>query len=687
LICHDNGSLNSGNESMDIDIYTTVELYFIQTLFSGEELMKKKITGICLCCMLLIVAFGPQAGGTTNKWQPYGDKSTTEFTPGEFIVKLKKNMTFSKTTLAALNEKHQVNTLEKVFPNAEGTILDNIFMLYVPLESDILSIVQDYARCPDVEYAEPNGRGVLCGIPNDANFSNQWYLHNTGQTGTPDCDIDAPEAWDIETGNPEVVIAIIDTGIDDTHPDLATKIWNNTDEIPNNGIDDDNNGYIDDVSGWDFYYNDNDPDDGYGHGTFCAGIAAASTNNNIGMAGVGWQCKFMPLKIISENGGFSDSATAASIKYAADNGADVISMSFTFLDSSLLEDAVNYAYEKEVFLCAAAGNQNSSTEHYPAAYENVTAVAATTQNDTRCTPDEWGPGSGSNYGDWVDIAAPGNVIYSTMPTYHVTMNDEGYGQNYTFASGTSAATPMVAGVAALLLSKNPLLSPDEVKTLMCENADPYNSTEYIGTGRLNAQKTLLASNQPPVADFYWTPQDPRTNQQIIFDASASYDPDGTIILYEWDWDNDSMYEENYTTSTATHSWEHEGSYPVTVRVTDDYNATGTITTLVNVNGTINFKIDITGGFGVTAVITNNGTLNATKIQWKVTLTGGLVILGRTKSGASIPIEPGAFVTIKDTPIIGLGKTTINVEVTCAEGVSVTQTKTGIVLLCFVLGVK
>jgi hypothetical protein len=246
---------------------------------------------------------------------------------------------------------------------------------------------------------------------------------------------------------------------------------------------------------------------------------------------------------------------------------------------------------------------------------------------------------------------------------------------------------MVAGVAALLLSKDPSLTPDEVKAFLCGNVDPYNSTEYIGTGRLNAQKALIALNQPPVADFSWTPQNPHPNQQITFDASASHDPDGTIALYEWDWNNDGAYEENHTTPTAAHTWERVGSYPVTVRVTDHYNATDIITETVNVNGSINFNINITGGFGVNAVITNNGTITATTVHWTFSLTGGLLILGKTKSGTLVPIEPGATVTIKDTPILGFGKTTIKVDVTCAEGTSASQTKTGIVVLFFVLGVK
>jgi subtilisin family serine protease len=459
--------------------------------------------------MLLIAAVVLPAAGATNKkvtWENkvFENQTSMKFAPGEFIVKVKQEKTFSKPALVALNEKHQVNALEKVFPNAEGTILDNIYLLHVPLGSDILSIVQEYASCPDVVYAEPSSFANICSIPNDANFSSQWHLHNTGQvilrnwtghnySGIPDADIDAPEAWDIETGSPDVVIAIIDTGIDYMHPDLAANIWNNTDEIPGNGIDDDHNGYIDDIRGWDFCYNDSDPKDEVGHGTMCAGIAGASTNNGIWGAGVAWNCKIMPVRAFNETGwGIYPNITNA-IKYAVDNGADVISMSFISNYFAILRDTINYAYGKGVFLCAAVGNEDNHYKWYPAGFDNVTAVAMTNQNDSRCSSADWGAGWGSNYGDWVDIAAPGNIIYSTMPTYDVYWTIMGwYCHNFDWGGGTSFATPQVAGVAALLLSKDPSLTPDEVKTLLCGNVDPYNSTQYIGTGRLNAQKALTA---------------------------------------------------------------------------------------------------------------------------------------------------------------------------------------------------
>ena len=468
----------------------------------------RKAIGIVLVILFIGATVSP-AVGTLKENEPAEEKffsydKYNEIVPGEFIVKFSEKGMVDSPAISALNEKHQVYSVKKVFKNAEDTILEHWYVLKVSKDSDIVSIVNEYSSSPDIVYAEPNGFVHLCAIPNDPDFSNQWALHNTGQiilddiSGTPDVDIDAPEAWDYETGDSEVVIAIIDSGIDYTHPDLAANIWINEDEIPDNDIDDDDNGYIDDTMGWDFCYDTNDPLDGHGHGTHCAGIPAAVGNNNIGISGVCWNCKIMPVRVANENWTAYWTDVAEGIKYAADNNADIISMSFGHHDNvSYWWDAVEYAYGKGVFICAGAGNDNTSNIFYPAGYNHVIAIAATNQHDERCDGEDWIPGFGSNYGDWVDIAAPGNLIYSTMPTYPVVMNDENnpstgqnFSQDYDFCGGTSMAGPQVAGLAALILSKNPSYSQDEVKTLICENVDPYNSNEYIGTGRINAYKAL-----------------------------------------------------------------------------------------------------------------------------------------------------------------------------------------------------
>ncbi|GAH47056.1 unnamed protein product, partial [marine sediment metagenome] len=250
-------------------------------------------------------------------------------------------------------------------------------------------------------------------------------------TGTSGADIDAPEAWDVETGSEDVVIAIVDTGVDYTHPDLADNIWVNDDEISGNDIDDDSNGYIDDVNGYDLADNDSDPLDRMDHGTHCAGIAAAVGNNEIGIAGVSWNCKIMPVKVFTDEGRTPVYLWSEGIKYAADNGADVLSMSIGGHGmADVLQDGIDYAYGKGCVLVAAAGNDGGSRSLYPAFFDNVISVAAINQNNGRCTKQDWDPDNhypliqGSTWGDEVDVAAPGNLVYSTMPTYHVLGNDD-----------------------------------------------------------------------------------------------------------------------------------------------------------------------------------------------------------------------------------------------------------------------
>ncbi len=517
------------------------------------------------------------------------------FVSGEFIVKL-KDQQIHCTCLADLNEKYQVKSMEKVFNDAENNILEHIYLYTVSDSYDILSVVEDYFSCPNVVYAEPNyilrnsikieSSGLnenkihssnIENFPNDPDFNNQWSLHNTGQTGgTIDADIDAPEAWDIEIGKGDIVVAIPDSGIDLTHPDLDQVIWINEDEIPDNDIDDDNNGYIDDVSGWDFAYGDNEPDDMVGHGTLIAGIIAAEANNGIGIAGICWNCKIMPIKMMNSNFYRTLKDTALAITYAADNGADIISMSFgRYSNSQLQEDAVNYAYEKGCIQIGAVGNDNiDQPMDYPPAYSCVIAVSGTNEKDERCGESDWGEGLGSNYGDLIDVAAPGNDIYSTMPTYPVLFTEEyGKSNNYDYVDGNSFVAPHVAGLAALLLSQDPTLTNDEVRNIIRANVDPYDSEEYIGTGRINAYKALIRSNGQP--DVPVTPAgklEGRTGRQYTYSTSAS-DPDSDQLYYVWDW-GDGNYSEPlgpYDSGepvNVQYSWGHDGNYSVKVKAMD-----------------------------------------------------------------------------------------------------------------------
>jgi subtilisin family serine protease len=408
-----------------------------------------------------------------------------------------------------LNKKYNVNHVETLFEFHDSIYLKNIFKFKISKNSDVLSIIQDYKSDKNIIYVEPNYIYNFCLTPNDPEFYLQYALHNTGQTnGTVDADIDAPEAWDIETGDEDIVICIHDTGVDWDHPDLADNIWINDGEDLNgngivdqsdfNDIDDDCNGFIDDIRGYDFVDTtepvangedgtdpDNNPMDFHGHGTHCSGIASASTNNNIGIAGVCWNCSIMAVRIgykaPSGNGYMETDDSANGLVYAADNDAHVISMSWGgFGVSQLIWDAVNYSYSKGSILVAAAGNYNTYFRLYPAGYDQVIAVAATDHDDNRA--------GFSNYGSWVDICAPGVDIYSTL-----------FNDTYVSWSGTSMATPTVAGLIGLILSKNPGFTQDEVRTIIRSTTDPVNySSKYIGIGRINAYKAIQRDSTPIV---------------------------------------------------------------------------------------------------------------------------------------------------------------------------------------------
>jgi len=252
--------------------------------------MKKIITSIIVSCMLLNVLPAITSGEkiidksssiNNELLQPFNDGDIFEefsFVPGEILIKFKDdlNLGFSElsngiTTLGInsidiLSSELGVTSVEKIIKNAIATS-SNLYKFTLSKDANVFQAIEEYKKNPLVEIAEPNFVYHSFMVPNDLNFSEQWALHNTGQTGgTPDVDIDAPEAWDIETGSPDVIIAVIDGGIDYNHPDLADNVWVNDGEIPDNGIDDDGNGYIDDIRGWDFVNNDNDPLDSDSHG-------------------------------------------------------------------------------------------------------------------------------------------------------------------------------------------------------------------------------------------------------------------------------------------------------------------------------------------------------------------------------------------------------------------------------------
>ena len=340
-----------------------------------------------------------------------------------------------------------------------------------------------------VEWAEPNYLLDLDFTPDDPYYASSQSHHMLN--------MEMEAAWDLSLGEPSVVIAIIDTGIDFAHSDLAGGIWTNPDEVPENGLDDDHNGYLDDVHGWDFIEEDNWPQDMHGHGTHVSGIAAARINNGLGIAGMAGQATIMPLGIFHPAGFGTYADLIEAIIYATDNGAQIINMSLGAVSYSRGEEAaVNYAWEHGVVVVAAAGNNNNDAVHYPAAHDNVLAVSSVTASDTRS--------SFSSYGDFVDLAAPGSSVMSCRR-----------GNSYGRMSGTSMASPHVAGLAALICSRNPTLTNGEVRQILENSADDLGEVgwdRYYGHGRINGRRALEATPlpTPPVP----TPPPPPSPQPL-----------------------------------------------------------------------------------------------------------------------------------------------------------------------------
>lgn len=336
---------------------------------------------------------------------------------------------------------------------------------------------------PFVKYAEPDKIIRLDRIPDDTRFNSQWALNNTGQNGgTPDADIDAPEAWDIATGRQSVIVAVIDSGVDYNHEDLKANMWTNPDEISGNGIDDDGNGIVDDYYGINAVDDTGDPMDVVNdpHGTHVAGIVGAAGNNGKGVAGVCWNCRIMALKFIGNDGTGSLSDELQCINYAVSHGAHIINGSYGDYGTSRIEEsAIKRARDAGILCAFAAGNDgtdNDSDPHYPSSYDldNIIAVADSTRKD-QLDP-------GSNYGRIsVDIAAPGSGILSTVPN-----------NRYQSFSGTSMAAPFVAGLAALIKSYDFSLTYKEIKNRILSKGDPISSMagKTLTGARINARKAL-----------------------------------------------------------------------------------------------------------------------------------------------------------------------------------------------------
>lgn len=403
-----------------------------------------------LLAIALLFGFAPPGKPTGAWWSPSRamaqpeaeNPKTAGFVPGELLVK-------------PVEGAHlEGNSLELGYPvRVKGSVAGlGVLRLEVPVGRE-METAQRLREDPRVEWAEVDHLRDLMRVPSDQLYRQfQWDMRR----------IQAEQAWDVTVGSPEVVVAVLDTGIDRTHPDLAGKL----------------------VPGYDFLNDDPNPEDDSGHGTHNAGVIAAASDNGTGIAGVAWGARIMPIKVLNANGVGPDSVIARGLVYAADHGARVINMSFgNPVASQMLAQAVRYAYDKGAVLVAAAGNtaNQDNAVIYPAAYDRVLAVAATDEEDN--TPDF------SQHHPYVEISAPGVGIVSTF------WRGAGYG-DYAAASGTSAAAPHVSGVAALIRSVGPNLSNSQVIRILEETADDLGvpgRDEYYGTGRVNAYRAVTAA--------------------------------------------------------------------------------------------------------------------------------------------------------------------------------------------------
>ena len=478
--------------------------------------------------ILFIFAFSGTELKTEKKF------NNSYFTNNKFLVKTKNELRISEATgeistltgiqsIDGKNSQFKIKKIKKLFKLNNGSEylynkfnMSCIYEFYIDEseQRDISKIVNDYNSDENIEYCEPNFIGSAAGskgsetdfaIPNDEMFSKQWYLKNdglimptNGRESKIGADINMVKAWDIETGSDDIIIAICDSGIDDDNPDLKGRMWINSKEIPNNKRDDDGNGYVDDYRGWDFAYDEKNPEDGFGHGTNIASVIGANTNNNIGFAGINQSSKLMNCKNLSDDNYGEYAWWAESIKYAVDNGAKIVNMSEGGDDySKTLKTAVDYANESGVLVVAAMMNRGNNKDYYPASLNGVFAVGATDSDDKRCKKFTWG--GGSCWGKHIAVVAPGNKIYGL--DYEDAYNYDVYW------SGTSQSTAMVSALASLLLAQKKTRSVDEIKKIIMATArdrvgdsreDTPGWDQYYGFGRIDCYLALTYEQSPEI---------------------------------------------------------------------------------------------------------------------------------------------------------------------------------------------
>ena len=455
----------------------------------------RKFFALALSLALVGIVVAPESKVYSQKLE----KSKGLYVDNQILVKLKADVDLASDAreMAEFVARPRGAGIEHL----EGQDRGALYRVELDGSISVEEAVERMSADPRVEYAEPNYLLYPSTMPNDSLFTQQWSLMNTGAfgTGKPGADISATRAWDLTTGSSDMVVAVIDTGVDLSHADLAPNAWVNSHEVPNNGADDDNNGYVDDKNGWNFVSNrpvtyENSSTDW--HGTHVSGAIGAAGNNGIGVTGVAWRVKVMSLKFIGASTGNTADAVKA-INYVMEQkkrgvNVRVINSSWGGTTASTsLKSAISSAGSAGILFVCAAGNGGSDQSgddladapYYPAAWSaeisSIIAVAAVDYTDSYA--------SFSNYGyNTVQVGAPGVNTYSTTP-------DGQYG----YGLGTSMATPHVSGVAALLFSREPGLSPSQARQRIVSTADPLPTLAGLvgSSGRVNAYNVLTNTKQ------------------------------------------------------------------------------------------------------------------------------------------------------------------------------------------------
>lgn len=511
---------------------------------------------ILVACLALVAVLTPLIGpGVAPLWAqpPLDPPLVPTYVPGQLIIRFQPEVTPEE--IDAFFQEYGLTEMDDL-DRAPTDAPEPLKLAFVPVEVN-QPFIDTLERDPRVRYAEPNYIVQVSQTPpNDPGFSNLWNLNNTGQTGgIAGADISALEGWQVTTGSDDVAVVIIDTGVDYTHEDLGPNMWVNPKECPQgygncvaNGEDEDGNGYADDFHGINAVNNSGDPMDDYGHGTHVAGTLGAQGNNSLGVVGVNQEISIIACKFLSASGGGTVADAVKCFNYVNQlknqQGVNIVATNNSWgggAPSQALEEAMTGA-DQPLHICAA-GNGNSDAPNYPAAFDlpNVMSVAATDDSDLYA--------DFSNFGSWVDLAAPGDAIYSTVPKTSCPLCDP---SGYSTVSGTSMATPHVTGAVALIAAKYPSLTGEQIRDRILSGLDPLaDSTKPTFTnGRLNVLNTLEEDTSPPapVADLQVTSL-LLTQVELRWTATGDDGMTGTANRYDVRYSTAPITPENWEQAT------------------------------------------------------------------------------------------------------------------------------------------